>query len=127
MTMNEGDVVIEMTPFIFEDGNTYYFQILKRSHSNDYHDIYVYEKIREEKSFFGIKRVNEYFKQINKSPELVSVDLNTDKIKRDIKKILIATKAFHQLKNWDGFVGDIPSDVKVALKRENSLKNILGE
>ena len=128
MAMNEGDVIIEMTPFIFEDGNTYYFQILKRGHSNDYHDIYVYEKVREEKkNFFGIKRVNEYFKQVNKSPELVSVNLNTDEIKRDIRKILIATKAFHQLKNWDGFVGNIPNDVKVALKRENSLKNILGE
>ena len=126
--MNEGDVIIEMTPFIFEDGNTYYFQILKRGRSNDYHDIYVYEKVREEKkNFFGIKRVNEYFKQVNKSPELVSVNLNTDEIKRDIRKILIATKAFHQLKNWDGFVGNIPNDVKVALKRENSLKNILGE
>ena len=40
---------------------------------------------------------------------------------------MIATKAKHQLKNWDGFVGDIPNDVKMALKRESSLKNILGE
>jgi hypothetical protein len=40
---------------------------------------------------------------------------------------LIANKATHQLKDWDGFVGDIPDDVKVALKRESSLKNILGE
>ena len=39
----------------------------------------------------------------------------------------MATKAKHQLKNWDGFVGNIPDDVKVALKRESSLKNILGE
>ena len=39
----------------------------------------------------------------------------------------MATKAKHQLKNWDGFVGNIPNDVKVALKRESSLKDILGE
>jgi hypothetical protein len=64
------DVIIEMTPFIFEDGNTYYFQILKRD-SNDYHDIYVYEKIREEKkNIFGRVKVKEYFNQINNRPAL---------------------------------------------------------
>ena len=126
--MEEGDIVIEMTPFIFEDGNTYYFQIVKRGHSNDYHDIYVYEKIREEKkNFWGKLKTNEYFNKINKSPELVSTSLDTNEIKKNIKKILIATKAKHQLKNWDGFVGDIPNDVKTALKRESSLKDILGE
>jgi hypothetical protein len=126
--MEEGDVIIEMTPFLFEDGNTYYFQILKRGYSNDYHDIFVYEKIREEeRNFWGRVKVKEYFKQINKSPELVSVKLDTSEIKRDIKKILISTKATHQLKNWDGFVGEIPEDAKIALKREASLKNILGE
>lgn len=29
------EVIIEMTPFIFEDGNTYYFQIIKRESSNN--------------------------------------------------------------------------------------------
>jgi hypothetical protein len=122
------EVVIEMTPFIFEDGNTYYFQILKREYSNDYHDIFVYEKIKTEvKNFWGKVKIKEEFILVNKKPELVSVNLNTSEIKNDIRKILIATKAKHQLKNWDGFVGDIPNDVKTALKRESSLKNILGE
>ena len=122
------DVIIEMTPFIFEDGNTYYFEILRRESSNDYHDIYVYEKIIEErKNFWGKLKVKEYFNKINKNPELVSTSLDTNEIKRDLKKILIATKAKHQLRNWDGFVGNIPDDVKTALKRESSLKNILGE
>lgn len=126
--MNEGDIIIEMTPFIFEDGNTYYFQVLKRGHSNDYHDIYVYEKVKEEKkNFWGKVTVREYFNKINKNPELVGTSLDTNEIKKDLKKILIATKAKHQLKNWDGFVGNIPDDTKVALKRESSLKNILGE
>lgn len=122
------DVIIEMTPFIFEDGNTYYFEILKRESSNDYHDIYVYEKIIEErKNFWGKLKVKEYFNKINKNPELVSTSLDTNEVKKDLKKILIATKAKHQLRNWDGFVGNIPDDVKTALKRESSLKNILGE
>jgi L-fucose isomerase-like protein len=124
----EGNIVIEMTPFIFEDGNTYYFQIVKRDSSNNYHDIYVYEKIREErKNFWGKVKTKEYINKINKNPELVDTSLDTHEIKREIKKILTANKAKHQLKNWDGFVGDIPNDVKVALKRESSLKNILGE
>lgn len=43
-----------MTPFIFEDGNTYYFKIVKREHSNDFHDLYVYEKVtKKHKSFWG--------------------------------------------------------------------------
>ena len=122
------DVIIEMTPFIFEDGNTYYFEILRRESSNDYHDIYVYEKIIEErKNFWGKLKVKEYFNKINKNPELVSTSLDTNEVKKDLKKILIATKAKHQLRNWDGFVGNIPDDTKVALKRESSLKNILGE
>lgn len=122
------EVIIEMTPFIFEDGNTYYFQIVKRGSSNDWHNLFVYEKITTEtKNIFGKIKVNENFILVNKEPELVSTNLDTHEIKRDIKKILIATKAKHQLKNWDGFVGDIPNDVKTALKRESSLKNILGE
>ena len=122
------DVIIKMTPFIFEDGNTYYFQILKRDHSNDYHDVFVYEKIiTEEKSFWGKVKIKEEFIPVSKKPELVSVKLNTSEIKNEIKKILIANKADYQLKDWDGFVGDIPNDIKTALKRESSLKNILGE
>jgi len=124
----DAEVIIEMTPFIFEDGKTYYFQIVKRDYSNDYHDIFVYEKIlTEEKNFWGRIKIKEELVLINKKPELVSVKLNTSEIKNDIKKILIANKANYQLKDWDGFVGDIPNDAKVALKREASLKNILGE
>jgi hypothetical protein len=130
--MGEEKIVIEMTPFIFEDGNTYYFQIVKRGSSNDYHDIFVYEKIKvtnKIKSFWGKITSTEFdkFQKVSDRPELISVNLDTNEIKREIKKILIATKGKHQLKNWDGFVGNIPDDVKVALKRESSLKNILGE
>lgn len=124
----EEEIIIEMTPFIFEDGKKYYFQILKREHSNDYHDIYVYEKVKKEtRNFFGRVKVSEEFVRINKKPELVSIELRTDEIKKDIKKILVANKADYRLKNWDGFVGDVPNDVKTALKRDNSLKDILGE
>lgn len=122
----EDNVIIEMTPFIYEDGKTYYFQILKRENSNDYHDLYVYEKIIEEKkNFWGKLKVKEHYKLINQKPELVATKLNTTEIKSEIKKILIAKKAKHQLNGWDGFVGDIPEDVKKSLRRDSRLKDIL--
>ena len=37
-------IIIEMTPFLFEDGNTYYFQVTSRD-SNSFHRLDVYEKI----------------------------------------------------------------------------------
>ena len=45
------EIVIKMTPFIFEDGNTYYFQIEDRDSSNDYHDLYVYKKVVIKRKF----------------------------------------------------------------------------
>lgn len=125
-------VIIEMTPFVFEDGKIYYFQILKRDSSNDYHNLYVYEKINIDKtSFIGklfnkLNTVSEY-KSINDRPELVSIRLNVNEIKEDIKKIISSTKAHKQIVGWDGFVGDVPDDLKQALKRESKLRNILGE
>jgi hypothetical protein len=126
--MKELGVIIEMTPFLFEDGKIYYFQILKREYSNDYHDIFVYEKIEKvSRNFWGRVEKKEEFKLVNKRPELVSVNLDADEIKKDIKKILVANKAKYQLKDWDGFVGNIPDDLKVAIKRDVLLGNILGD
>ena len=117
-----------MTPFIFEDGNTYYFKIVRREHSNDYHDLYVYEKVTQKhKSFWGKITETSSYNKLNESPQLVSVRLNTDEIKGKIKITLIATKATHQLKDWDGFVGNVPDDYKKAILRDGKLKNILGE
>lgn len=126
--MKELGVIIEMTPFLFEDGKIYYFQILKREYSNDYHEIFVYEKIEKvSRNFWGRVEKKEEFKLVNESPELVSTNLDTDEIKKDIKKILVANKAKYQLKDWDGFVGNIPDDLKVAIKRDVLLGNILGD
>lgn len=117
-----------MTPFIFEDGNTYYFKIVKREHSNTFHDLYVYEKVTNRvKRFFGKFTETVVYNKLNHEPQLVSIELNTNEIKRDIYSILIATKASHRLKGWDGFVGNVPDDVKKAILRDGKLKNILGE
>lgn len=125
-------IIVEMTPFVFEDGNIYYFQVLKRESSNDYHDLFVYRKIDIDKSSFFdklLKKVNMVsdFEQINKRPELISISLNVGEIKSDIIKIINSTKANKQIEGWDGFVGDVPEHLKQALKREAKLKDILSE
>ena len=118
-------IIIEMTPFIFEDGKKYYFNITKRTSTNDWHDLWVYEKVEKEtKKWFKTIKSTEYVK-VNDKPELISSDLNTSEIKRDIKKIIVANKASYQLKDWDGLVGDIPNDIKTALKRDSKLNDLL--
>jgi hypothetical protein len=123
-------VIIEMTPFVFEDGKIYYFQVLRRRSTNDFHDLYVYEKKDIDKSsflekIFNKKTIVHEFKSINERPELISVKLDLNEIKSDIKKIINSTRAVSQIKGWDGFVGDVPEDLKQAIKREAKLNSIL--
>jgi hypothetical protein len=120
------EIVIEKTPFVFEDGNIYYFEVTKRRSSNEFHDLWVYEKITKDIKFFWFKKTIEKYRLINESSELINAKLSTYEIKSDIKKILIAKKVKTHLKDWDGFVGDVPHEMKQALKREAKLNNILG-
>lgn len=119
--MNMSRLIIEMTPFIFEDGNTYYFEIYKRPSNNDYHDLYVYEK-NSYTTWYGSKK--EKYLLLNDSPELVDISLNSRDIKSDITKILTATKAKYAIKDWDGFVGNVPDDIKKAILRNSKLDNL---
>jgi hypothetical protein len=119
------DVVIEMTPFIYEDGKTYYFKIYKRESSNEFHDLYVYKKEVIKRKFLWWKWENTIYDRLNDRAELVSTRLDTYEIKRDIGKILNSKIAICQLKNWDGFVGNIPDDIKKSLKRDSKLDDLL--
>lgn len=116
------NIIIEMTPFIYEDGNSYYFEIYKRPSTHEYHNLFVYEKVSKKKLFGGIKYV---YNQLNSSPELVSNQLKSEEIKRSIIKILTGTKANFQIKGWDGFVGNIPEEIKKAFGRESKLNDLL--
>jgi hypothetical protein len=123
--MSEERVIIEMTSFIFEDGNTYYFKIFNRPSSRDFRDLYVYEKvITKSKSFWGKEKITEEFVKLNDSAELIDIVLDTRSIKNKIKSILIATKASYKMKDWDGFVGDIPDEIKKSLTRDNKLNDL---
>jgi hypothetical protein len=51
--------------------------------------------------------------------------MTTSDIKRQIYKILNANKVEYILKDWDGFVGCIPDDVKKALTRNSKLNDLL--
>jgi hypothetical protein len=131
--------VIEKTPFVFEDGKIYYFSVTVRESSNTFHDLWVYEKKTIERkttkilkrSFWRKPDLSETtdlvdeFVLINERPELIRVSFDTYEIKKEIKDILHSKKSFVKLKDWDGFVGDIPEDLKSSLKREAKLNSIL--
>lgn len=124
--MNE-EIIIGMTPFIFEDGKTYYFQILRRSGSNDYHDLYAYRKVTIKKKFLWWKWEVHRYDLINEKAELVGTSLHSGEIKRDLMKILVARSANHQIRGWDGFVGNVPEDMRKSMQRESKLNNLFGE
>lgn len=118
--------IIELTPFLFEDGQNYYFKVMKKEYSNHYHTIYLYRKeITEKKDFWGRKTKTKKLEQM--SEDMVSVEMNTNDVKSTLRRMILATKAHSVLKNWDGLVGNIPDGVKTSLKRDGTLKTILGE
>ena len=129
--MKENTIIIEMTPFLFEDGKTYYFDIKKR-YTNTYHNLFIYKKVEtviERKTWFGLgpteRRVNNEIVCINEnSPALVNINLDSREIKREIKNVITANQAFVKIKDWDGFVGDIPEDTKTALARDVKLTDL---
>lgn len=128
--MNKGDIIVEMTPFLFEDGETYYFEV-RKGYSNSYHYLYVYKKeevISERKTWWGLgatERTSTYeYKPVNTEYTLVSTTLEAKILKKEIKDAIIANKAVTKIKDWDGFVGDIPNDAKLAMLREAKLNNL---
>jgi len=133
--MKSGDTVIGKTSFIYEDGNTYYFDI--KSHgSTIYHDLYVYKKIEVEKkvrvgtTFFFIpeyemKMVANY-ERLNDHAAAVETALKVDDIKKKIKDVIMANTCF-KIQGWDGIVGNVPDHLKDRLTRDNKLSDILDD
>ena len=129
--MEKDTIIVEMTPFLFEDGKTYYFDI-KKGWSNSYHYLFVYnkvEKVTERTTWFGLgpteRKVTSDFVCINKgNGALVNIALKSDEIKREIKNLIVANQAVTKIKDWDGFVGDIPANAKAAMLREAKLNDL---
>ena len=129
--MEKNEIIVEMTPFIFEDGETYYFDIRKRS-TNSYHNLFVYkriDKVTERRTWFGFgsteKETKTEIKCLNPdNPALVNIDLNSKEVKSEIKNLIISNRAVTKIKDWDGFVGDIPENVKKSLSRDSKLKDL---
>lgn len=123
--MEKDKIIVEMTPFLFEDGKTYYFDIRKR-YTNSWHDLFV---VTERKTWFGLgpteTKVTTEYKCLNHdNGSLVNINLKADEIKREIKNVILANQAVVRIKDWDGFVGDIPTDAKKALAREAKLNDL---
>ena len=129
--MEKDTIIVEMTPFLFEDGKTYYFDI-KKGWSNSYHYLFVYnkvEKVTERTTWFGLgpteRKVTSEFVCINKgNGALVNITLKSDEVKREIKNLIVANQAVTKIKDWDGFVGDIPANAKAAMLREAKLNDL---
>jgi hypothetical protein len=129
--MEKDTIIVEMTPFLFEDGKTYYFDIRKR-YTNSYHDLFVYkkvDKVNERTTWFGLgatetKVTTEYKCMNTGNGALVNINLKADEVKREIKNIILANQAITRIEDWDGFVGDIPADAKKSLAREAKLNDL---
>lgn len=117
--------ITEMTPFVFEDGNIYYFQILKREYSNEYHNIFVYEKKKVLKKKWFRKYYEEEFFQVGE-PEMINIDFDVQVLKSRICKVIRSTKP-KMVDGWDGFVGDVPDDLKKAFVRAAKIGNLFSE
>lgn len=101
--------ITDLTSFVFEDGNIYYFQIFTFSTSTgNYHDLFVYEK----KKFFVKK--------------LIKIDIGFDDLKSEICTIIRSTKP-KVIDGWDGFVGEIPDDLKKAFIRSSKIDDLFSE
>lgn len=116
-------IIIDKTPFIFEDGKTYYFEIKSRISSNDYHNLSCFEKIKKIRKFLFIKIENFEYRQIG-NDSLININLNKEDVERELKKIINAN-TINAIKGWDGFVGNIPDNIRKSSSRNSKLKDIL--
>ena len=101
--------IVPYTKFLYEDGNYYHFKITDRSSYSTYYNIRCYKKTK-----IGL------YQEVGKE-KMVDTDLKQSKIKKEIKQILQPYTAKFNGNQWDGFVGDIPMDVR----REGRFKELL--
>lgn len=71
------------------------------------------------------KKVIEKFVQVGSS-QPIDVDIDVNGLKSEICKVLRATKP-KAIKGWDGFVGDIPDDLKKAFIRSSKIGDLFSE
>ena len=119
--MEAGKELIEMTSFLFEDGETYYFNIISRV-STIYHNIFVYKKVETTFNYIIYKRKKiEYIKIAD--PLLIDAKFEIRRVKEALTEIIKSTKIENKIPGWDGYVGDI--NMKKQLNRESKLNEII--
>lgn len=128
MKKQKGDIAIEMTPFIFEDGMAYSFEIYKRP-SGEYFDLYVYRKTVSIRKILWWKWESVRYESINELPRKVKLYNGgyNEEIKWTIKNIIIEKSTEYKIKGWDGFVGDVPEEIKAAHKRDSKISDLIGD
>ena len=128
--MKKNTIAIKMTPFIFEDGMTYSFEIYKRSSGTEYFDLYVYRKTISKRKILWWKWESVRYESINECPRKVKLfngGYNNEEIKCTIKNIIIEKSTEYKIKGWDGFVGNVPQEIKAAHKRDSKISDLIGE
>ena len=118
-------IAIKMTPFIFEDGMTYSFEIYKSPSDTEYFDLYVYRKTVTKILWWKCVR----YESINECPRKVKLFNGgyNEEIKWTIKNIIIEKSTEYKIKGWDGFVGNVPQEIKAAHKRDSKISDLIGE
>lgn len=120
------NIITDLTSFVFEDGNIYYFQILEREYINFYHELFVYEKKKfVQKKWFFKNKVVEKLVQVGSS-QLIDIDINVNDLKSEICSVIRSTKP-KVIDGWDGFVGEIPDDLKKAFIRSSKIDDLFSE
>jgi hypothetical protein len=103
----ENKIIIEMTPFIFEDGKIYYFEIRSRL-TNKYHNLFCFKKVKKTKAktflFFKIGEMEyDEYEQIGSCQLIDSNCLNKENIESEICQLIRS----HSIKSRDSKIDDL--------------------
>lgn len=77
------------------------------------------------KKWFFKNKVVEKFVQVGSS-QLIDIDINVNDLKSEICSVIRSTKP-KVIDGWDGFVGEIPDDLKKAFIRSSKIDDLFSE
>ena len=101
------EVIIDYEPFIYEDGEQYYFRITSRGETQPYHYIRAYKLV---KSIVNSSRGFLFWKKT---------------VTKEVDEYKLLGELNYNLEGWDGFVGDVTDEEKKKILRNTKIKNIV--
>jgi hypothetical protein len=143
--MEEPKILIDMTPFVYEDLVTYHFRAVSRDSGDfvsNFCDLEIFEnkiteKIETVTTTTGwwlwkteIKKVTTYNTEEKILIATETLMRTSENDVAQIKNVLRNGLKKHlgfSLDGWDGFVGNIPEDIKTRMSRNSKIKDLLNE